>query len=254
MSEVTLDPNVLLQCLEPSVRARFAQRLQHVRLQRGEVLHHPGQRAEMVYFPLHGLVAVLSETLDGESVQTGMIGCDGAVGAFEAFLGGQYFSKGLVQVPGDALRLSATSYRELFNASQAFRSAAERYFETLLIEARQSVVCNALHPVDSRLSRSILDVLDHSCIEGSLPLTQDALAQMLGAQRTTIAVAMSKLQRAGVVKSGRGAIEIRNKAALERRACSCRRTLALARGDIQGDHEPRRLHAEEVTRTSAYGD
>lgn len=181
---------------------------------------------------------------NGDSVQTGMVGCDGAVGAFEAFVGGQYFCKGVVQVPGEALRLSATSYRELFNASAVFRSAGERYIEMLLTEARQCVVCNALHPVGSRLIRSILDVLDRSCIDGALPLTQETLAQMLGAQRTTIAVAMSKLQRAGLIKSGRGAVEIRDKATLERLACNCRKTLQLARTEIHNLHaEPRRMQS-----------
>ena len=95
--------------------------------------------------------------------------------------------------------------------------------------------------MESRLIRSILDVLDRSCIDGALPLTQETLAQMLGAQRTTIAVAMSKLQRAGLIKSGRGAVEIRDKATLERLACNCRKTLQLARTEIHNLHaEPRR--------------
>ncbi len=244
MPEATLATNALLQALEPSARARFLPRFQRIELRRRQTLHHPGQLAETVYFPLSGLVAVLSETLDGDSVQTGMVGCDGAVGAFEAFVGGQYFCKGVVQVPGEALRLSATSYRELFNASAVFRSAGERYIEMLLTEARQCVVCNALHPVESRLIRSILDVLDRSCIDGALPLTQETLAQMLGAQRTTIAVAMSKLQRAGLIKSGRGAVEIRDKATLERLACNCRKTLQLARTEIHNLHaEPRRMQS-----------
>jgi len=102
MPEATLASNALLQALEPSARARFLPRFQRIELRRRQTLHHPGQLAETVYFPLSGLVAVLSETLDGDSVQTGMVGCDGAVGAFEAFVGGQYFCKGVVQVPGEA--------------------------------------------------------------------------------------------------------------------------------------------------------
>ena len=84
--------------------------------------------------------------------------------------------------------------------------------------------------MESRLIRSILDVLDRSCIDGALP--------------PTIAVAMSKLQRAGLIKSGRGAVEIRDKATLERLACNCRKTLQLARTEIHNLHaEPRRMQS-----------
>lgn len=232
MSEITLHPNSLLERLEPGMRLRYAQRLQRVRLRRGEVLHQPGELARSVHFPLTGLVAILTETVDGDAVQTGMVGCHGAVGALEAFVGGQHFAKCLVQVPGEALRLSAPSFRALFEGSPGFRQAVELFFETTLFETRQCVVCNALHTVESRVSRSILDVIDHSCIEGPLPLTQDALAQMLGAQRSTVAVTMSKLQKAGLIRCGRGLVEVRDKPRLERLACSCRRTLTLARREM----------------------
>jgi len=199
-----LDSNALLKDLEPSARGRFRMQLQPAELRRGEVLHRPGQPVERIYFPLKGLVAVLSETLAGESVQTGMIGCDGAVGAAEACGSGQPLSRSVVQVPGIALHLSAMAYRDLYDTSPALRWGVQRYMEMVLAEARQSVVCNALHPVERRLSRAILDALDRSCLERVLPLTQETLAQMLGAQRTTVAAFLSRMQRSGLVKTGRG--------------------------------------------------
>lgn len=241
MSEVTFESNDLLQALDASARARYLACFQRVELRRGDVLHNQGQMVDRVYFPLTGLVAILSETIVGESVQTGMIGCDGAIGAFEAMGSGYHLSKGLVQIPGVALRLSAVNYRELFNACAAFRKAEELYVERLLTEARQFMACNALHSVESRLSRSILDALDRSCLERVLPMTQESLALMLGAQRTAIAVVLSRMQRAGIIRNGRGAIEVRDQAALERLACSCRRTLQLARDEMQTPPFPARL-------------
>lgn len=232
MLEASFESNALLKRLEPATQAQFQMQFQAVDLRRGEVLHSPGQRVERVYFPVAGLVAVFSETLAGESVQTGMVGCDRAVGAAEARGSGQPMAKSVVQIPGRALRLSAMAYGELYDASPTLRTEVQRYMEMLLADARQSVVCNALHPVESRLARAIVEALDRSCLERVLPLTQEALAQMLGAQRTTVAVCLSRMQQRGLVRSRRGSIEVQERAALERIACSCRPTLLFVRREI----------------------
>lgn len=232
MEEAKFDSNALLRAIEHGTRSRLLPYLQPVELRRGEILYDQEQMVDRVYFPLTGLVAVVSETIAGESVQTGMIGCDGAVGAFEAFGSGQYYSKGLVQIPGVALRIGAARYRDMLASSAGLRAATEHYIEMLLIEARQIVACNALHGVEGRLCRSILEVLDRGCLHRVLPLTKDALAQMLGAQRTTVASCISNLQRDGLIRSGRGTIEVLDRTRLEHLACNCRRTLQSAREEI----------------------
>jgi hypothetical protein len=112
-----------------------------------------------------------------------------------------------------------------------------KYVEFLLMESRQFVLCNALHTVESRLCRSILDALERSGLERALPVTQESLAQMLGAQRTTIAACVSKLYRDGVLKGGRGTLEILDRPGLERLACSCRETMRYARGELQASYD-----------------
>jgi CRP-like cAMP-binding protein len=233
MIEADLEDNALLAAVEPPARVRTSTWFQRVELRRGDNLHSVGQSADTVYFPLTGLVAIHSETLAGESVQTGMIGCDGAIGAIEALGSGTHLSKGVVQIAGAALRLSAANFRQLVDLSRGFRWATERHVEMVLFETRQSVACNALHAVEGRLTRAMLDALDRSCLERVLPLTQEALAAMLGAQRTTVAVFLSKLQRAGAIRNGRGAIEIVDRARLERHACTCRKALQFAREEVQ---------------------
>jgi DNA-binding FadR family transcriptional regulator len=105
--------------------------------------------------------------------------------------------------------------------------------ETLFVEARQNVACNALHAVEHRLARTLLEACDKS---GSLrlPITQLAIAQLLGVQRTTVAAAMSGLQRKGLVRTGRtGGLDVLDYTALEEAACSCRASLLYARQDIR---------------------
>jgi CRP-like cAMP-binding protein len=230
--DLAFESNALLAALEPNVRARFLPYFQRVELHRGDVLHSDGHLTKWVYFPLTGLAAILTQTIAGESVQTGMVGCNGGVGILEAFGSGRYRSRGEVQIPGTALRVGVGRYRDMLQASHGLQRAVEQHLEMLVTEARQLMACNALHPIESRLSRSILDALDRSCLDGVLPLTQESLAQMLGAQRTSVSACIAKLQREGLIRTSRRSIEVLDVERLERIACDCRESLAMAKEEI----------------------
>jgi len=57
--------------------------------------------------------------------------------------------------------------------------------------------------------------------ENEIPLAQNKLAEMLGAQRTTVNQVVHGLQSAGVIYPYRGGIRIAEREELERRACEC---------------------------------
>jgi CRP-like cAMP-binding protein len=229
---------LIIDQLEPEVLDRFAARIESVPLEKGAVLHALGEPIEAVWFPERGLICLASDTIHGESVSGGMVGWDGAYGAFEACGSRKSFTHAMVQVPGRARRIRAGVYREMFDASLALRTAVHKHVEALMAEARQFVACNAIHAVENRLARALLDVCDRSNAGDLLPLTQEALANMLGVQRTTIAVSVSSLQKAGLIRSGRGALEVLDKARLEKAACSCRAAIAYAHREIYASAEP----------------
>jgi DNA-binding transcriptional regulator YhcF (GntR family) len=54
-----------------------------------------------------------------------------------------------------------------------------------------------------------------------VPLTQAALAQMLGVRRTTVTLVAGRLEAAGVIKCHRGYIQIVSQEQLERVSCEC---------------------------------
>jgi CRP-like cAMP-binding protein len=220
--------NSLLRTIEPRVLGQFRAAIASVELERGEVLQDVGREVAWVWFPERGLISVTSETVGGESVSGASIGANGALGAFEACGSRQSFARATVQIPGAAWKLKASVYRDLFEASPGLRQAVHRYIESVLVESRQTAACNAIHPVERRLSRLLLECADRSGAAPLLPLTQEVLANMLGVQRSTVAEAVSTLQKGGAIKSGRGALEIVDGPALERAACACRRTIAFA--------------------------
>jgi CRP-like cAMP-binding protein len=224
--------NWLLNSLEPAVHARFEPHMRHVQLNRGQMLQRAGDEVLKVYFPEGVLIGVIGALASGETVQTGMIGWDGALGAFEACGTRRSAFQADVMVQGEAWVMTAEDYRGMYDASPALRIAMHKYVEILLTEARQFVACNALHTVEARLCRSILEALERSCDGQTLPATQETLAQMLGVQRTTVTAAISALQAGGALRTARGQIEVLEPPELEDCACVCREALQAARAEI----------------------
>lgn len=229
--------NWLLRSVDPALLARFEPRMHRVTLRRGELLQQPGDKIERVYFPEGALIGVVSALPAGDAVQTNMIGWDGALGVFEACGTRQSAFLAEVQVEGGAWMMAAEDYRRLYDACGGLRTAVHKYVEILLTEARQFVACNALHSVEARLCRSVLEALERSGDSRLLPVTQEVLAEMLGVQRTTVTAAVSQLQAVGALRSSRGVLEVLDRSALERAACCCRETVRLARDEIYASDE-----------------
>jgi hypothetical protein len=80
--------------------------------------------------------------------------------------------------------------------------------------------CNALHSAEARMARWLLHI--HDRIDGSaIPLTQEALSQLLGVRRTTVTLVVQKLRASGAVRSDRrGLVEI-DRRRLEEATCEC---------------------------------
>lgn len=229
--------NWLLARLEPEARARFQPLMRDVTLAKGEVLLRPGDQVQRVIFPETALIGLISAMPAGDTVQTAMVGHDGALGVFEACGTRQSAFLCEVQVAGRARAMGADDYRRMYDASAELRVGVHKYVEILLTEARQFVACNALHSVEARLARSILEALERSQDGRTLPATQETLAQMLGVQRTTVTTALGQLQAAGAIRTARGLIEVRDAHRLEDAACCCRDTLKMARAEIYASDE-----------------
>jgi hypothetical protein len=95
-----------------------------------------------------------------------------------------------------------------------------RYNDLLLAQVQQSVACNALHTLEARLCRWLLQA--HDSVDGNvIPLTQEFLGQMLGVRRTTVTIAAKLLQSAGLIHYRRGQIQILARPRLEELSCEC---------------------------------
>lgn len=225
--------NALIASIEPELWRQHEDRFTAVTFEGGKTLHRPGEEVDKVQFPTTAVIVLGVETLAGESVNVALLGPEGAVGVFEACGSRQIYYRATVQFPGLLWQTSAATYRSLYVASPSLRTAVHKYMETLMVEARQYVACNALHSVENRLARTLLEASE-KCGSDTVSITQVALAHLLGVQRTTVAAAMSSLQRGGSIRTGRGGgLQVVDHTLLEKSACSCRESLDFARRDIQ---------------------
>jgi len=69
--------NRLLGSLSALDYRRLSASLRQVHLVTGRLLYDAGDQADFVYFPLSGVISLLSSTQAGEMVEVGMIGNEG---------------------------------------------------------------------------------------------------------------------------------------------------------------------------------
>jgi CRP-like cAMP-binding protein len=88
----------------------------------------------------------------------------------------------------------------------------------------QSTACNALHKVEQRCCRWLLQT--HDRVEGdAFLLKQEFLAIMLGASRPTVNRVIGGLQESGLIRTHYGRIQIVDRKKLERASCECYRVI-----------------------------
>jgi CRP-like cAMP-binding protein len=212
--------NRLLASLVPADFALLAPHLKEVSPKQGVFLQEAGDPIEQVYFPQSGMISLLAVMEAGNAVETATIGREGAVGAMSGLGARTATGRAVVQVMGVTARITVARFIEAVNLSPALRDLVIRYNDVQMALVQQSAGCNALHHVDSRLCRWLLQTRDRSDSD-VLPLTQEFLSEMLGVQRTTVTMLARELQDLGLIHYRRGRIEIRDRSGLERKACEC---------------------------------
>ena len=224
MSAVSRPPNRLLQALPSTEYAQLHPLLETVDLTKETVLADAGAPVQRVYFPHGGVVSMMVNLSDGQSVEIATIGRDGIVGGSAALHDRPLLADAIVVVPGMASMLRAEDFREVAGRSADFRTLVALYEQALIAQTQQSVACNVSHPVEARLSRWLLRARD-LCGSEALPLTQEMLAQMIGVRRNAVSIVAHGFQQAGILRYSRGHIEITDIDGLRKAACECYATV-----------------------------
>jgi CRP-like cAMP-binding protein len=220
---IPAEDNLILASLDAGDMRMLEPDLRDMVLKLDTVLAEPGAPIEYVYFPTHGMVSIVSIMRGGQAVETGLVGREGIAGS--SVIGRKTSEHQLlVQAPGGARRLPSQKFVAAYEHSRTLRGAVNRQIATLWGMAQQSAACNALHTLEARLARWLLQSRDRLGSD-ELPLKQEFLAIMLGVQRTSITLAERNLQEQEIIRIGRARVTILDAAALGKRACECYATL-----------------------------
>ncbi|MBR0871939.1 Crp/Fnr family transcriptional regulator [Bradyrhizobium tropiciagri] len=223
-----------MQALPAAEYAQLDPLLETVELTKETIVAEAGAPVQRVYLPHSGVISLMVNLSDGQSVEIATIGRDSIVGASAALHGWPLIADAIVVVPGTASALWAEDFREAVHGSASLRTLVARYEQALAAQTQQSVACNVSHPVEARLSRWLLRASD-LCGSQALPLTQEMLAQMIGVRRNAVSIVAHGFQQAGILRYSRGHIEIIDIEGLRKAACECYATV--------------KAHAEQLTET-----
>lgn len=190
-----------------------------VQLRLGSVIHPRGADVESTYFPFGTAMVSLVVDMKVRSIEVASIGHEGAVGGIVSCGHAPAFARATVLVPGPALKVPMRPLEDAKARSGHIRNLFCRFSDYLLSQVMQSVACNTFHTIEQRAARWLLTAQDRA--GSKITLTQEALAGLLGVQRTTVNAVIRILQDEGLINTRRGAIEVIDRAGLKRRACEC---------------------------------
>jgi len=194
--------------------------LKYVDLPHHLSLHEPSQTLAFVYFPNRGMVSQVVVTKDGRTVEVGVVGNEGYVGAGLAAGLTRSSVREIIQIAGDGFRMTGSALERILRSAPRLQVLLNRHAGLQGMQVAQTAACNRLHDIEQRLSRWLLMAQDR-VDSGVLPITHDFIATMMGTDRSTVSLAASALQKKAIIEYVRGAVKIVNRRKLEKTACEC---------------------------------
>lgn len=195
-----------------------------VRLETGDLVLRHGEQVSASLFPVgQTMISMSIEQPDGRSIEVASIGREGAVGGIVSCGKAPAFSSAVVLVGGPAFKVPMQALEDAKQRSAFIGNLFCRFSDYLLAQVMQSVPCNAFHSIPERAARWLLHAQDRA--GDRLELTQEALAGLLGVQRTTVNAVIRSLQDEGLIATGRGVVRVTDRPGLEKRACGCYKAL-----------------------------
>jgi Crp-like helix-turn-helix domain len=215
------DQNNLLLALRPADLAAIEPHLEPLDGRRGDILYHPGDDVQRVYFPCGPtLIAFHVDLEEGHAVETAIVGREGALGGVVSQGRLPAFARAEVLFPGPLLVMGIGDLQAAKAASPALQNLFARYADCFMAQIFQSVACNAVHSIEQRTAKWLATAMERTG-DGALPLTQEQLAGILGVGRSYVSRVLQGLKRQGHIETRRGILATPDRDALARLACGC---------------------------------
>jgi CRP-like cAMP-binding protein len=214
---------ILVSMLESEFRLLRSQ-LEEVDLPSHRSLCEPDELFEFAYFPNAGLISIVVVLSNGKTVEAGLIGNEGIVGLPGIAGSKRSPLREVVQISGTGLRIKIGRLRKILESTRILDGTLKRYASVLAMQIAQTAACNRLHDVDRRLARW-LSMAGDRVDSGTLRITHEYLATMLGTDRSSVSLAARDLQKTGIIEYSRGVVKLLDRPKLEAAACECYRVI-----------------------------
>ena len=202
-----------LAALEPVARG-VLDRLGPTEVPQGAVLFRPGETVKGYVIVLTGHVGVsllgpngrdilLYEVAPGQSCIQSTLGLLG---------GDDYSAEAVATAPTRLVLVPRPVFLELLDTSPAFRKVVFAAFAERMQAMMQLIETMSFMRVEARLAALILERAGE---DGVLAITQAEIARAIGTAREVVSRRRDKLAQSGAIRTERGLVRIRDRAALE---------------------------------------
>ena len=216
--------NALLGAFTDAQMQSLLPHLELLPLHKDQVIFHPNERNDYVWFPRTGMISIVIDEDDGDSSEVATVGREGMTGLAPVLGSDTSIFSAVVQMPGEGWRLGLTRFCALIDEHPDVKQLLLRYVLAAMTQMGRNVVCAQSHDIVARCARWML--LAHDDIDGNTySLTQEYLARILGVTRPSVSAAASMLKQAGLIRYVRGEVTITNRVGLEAAACDCYRAM-----------------------------
>jgi len=216
--------NKILNALPGEELTRLLPYLEPASFRIGEYIYELGQHVPVVYFPETVVISQLYYLEDGSSAGVSIVGNDGLLG-LSAMLDvprARYWA--VATVGGNAFGMRVDELRREFMKGGVLQRLILSYANARMVQLAQRTVCNSRHRLEERLCTWLLMIQDRAN-SSNLPLTHEAISQLLGTRRAGVTNFCNVLRDNRVISYHRAMITILNREALEASACECYRRI-----------------------------
>jgi CRP-like cAMP-binding protein len=211
----------LLASLDDEERQRVLDRARRRSWSRGDVLVNEGDPSDSLHLIASGRLAVRVSTSEGEHATINVLGRGDYFGELSLLEGQSAIRSATIVAlePAETLTLSAAEFRDL----RAKHPAANQLLLTLLARRVEELSARLLEATYDGLERRVhrrLTELAEMYDDGRgdpvvVPLTQEAIAELVGGTRPSVNQVLQKLVAEGVVELGRGRVTVLDRDRLE---------------------------------------
>jgi len=203
----------LLSGLEPSELERIAQVAIPRSFPKGARIFHEGDQSDACYVIRAGEVRVTREHPDGRAIALATLGPGELVGELAMLDGGVRSASVETLTDVDLLAVAATDMRGLLERNAQITAKLVVALTKRLRETNERISRQSFQTVPSRVAGVLSQLVSEENAEHgrdgvTIRMNQADLAQLAGTSRESVSRFLAVLERAGVVRVGRGRVTV----------------------------------------------